>query len=137
MQEYFLDGALHFLLHIASHFFYVIRRLIICPSTFPLMILVSIDDCRLQLLFRERMKNGDFKILFFLEDYSGSGKLSSISDGARHAKGSGVTGSPSARDGQVVAPNPLQHCALVEKALTCPAPESVSSDMPFAPLPLG
>ena len=33
--------------------------------------------------------------------------------------------------------NPLQHCALVEKALTCPAPQSPSSDMSFAPLPLG
>lgn len=51
-----------------------------------------------------------------------AGRLS-ISDGAGRAKGSRVTGSPSARGGQVVAPSPFQHCALVEEALTCPAPQ--------------
>ena len=86
------------------------------------MILVSIDDRCLQLLFHERMKNDDFKILFFLEDYSGRGKLSSISDGARHAKGSGVTGSPSARDGQEPPPT------------LCPGGESTDLSCPPVPL---
>lgn len=47
-----------------------------------------------------------------------------VSDGAHRAKGSWVTGSPSARGGQAVALSPFQHCALVEKALTCSAPLS-------------